>query len=226
MKKGHLSKLALLASFTILLIPTSSTVHGKTSTITIASHPTKETNKEKPFMKAYDKNGNLIKSYSRKEIKQLNQEVLASELYKQFESNDGKPYVHYYDKNGIMIDSNDKKLLQSQGEALGKVQAAGLSVYNYKTTSFSNHVWIGGKRKFSKPQNIVVDAKKEFSLMTIEILQDYERIGSVKIGNLSDKINVPVESFTSDSGEYQIKFTSEEAKKYAISLRGGQIYYK
>lgn len=226
MRKSHLSKLAPFVLFAILLIPTSSTVYGETSTITTASQPAKETNKEKAFMKAYDKNGKLIKSYSQKEIKQLNQEVLAPELYKHFQLENPEAYINYYDGNRNMISSSDKELLQSQREALGKVQAAGLSVYNYEATSFSTHVWIGGNRSFSKPQNVVVDAQKEFSSITIEIFRDHEPIGNIKIGNFSGGINVPVESFTNDSGEYQIKLTNEKAKKYAISLLGGQVYYK
>lgn len=153
--KKYLSKVALLALSTSLLIP-SSAAFGETSS-TATSGPTEKANysKEyrekldnmKPFIEAYDKDGNLIKSYSEEEINQLRKEIIAPGIYKEPKV-DGTPFSASYDANNNLISSTDKNLQNSHRAALEKVKAAGLTVFNYPAAQFSNNIWVGGEEIF------------------------------------------------------------------------------
>ncbi|PEB54442.1 hypothetical protein CON65_17370 [Bacillus pseudomycoides] len=236
MKKRYLSKVALFALSTSILIPTTGSPVFAETQPTTTSKPTEEViydkeyqeklNNMKPFIEAYDKKGNLIKSYSEEEIEQLQQEILAPDIYKQPETN-GEPFTATYDENRNMISSSDTNLLNAHKSALEKVKAAGLTVYNYEPTQFGSSIYIGGGsgKLFSKPQSVVIDAKKKFSSMAVRVIQDGSEVGSIKVGGFLGGINVPISKFTSRGGQYKIQFQNLDPNGYTIFLNGGQVYY-
>ncbi|MBC6972406.1 hypothetical protein H9I32_08270 [Bacillus sp. Xin] len=223
MKKVYWSKLTLFALFLFLLIPTSSVAYGKT--ISTASDSIEKKNNGKPYMELYSQTGDLIKSYSQEEMNELKQQIIAPDIYK-IPEGDGEPFGYSMDANGNMISSSNKELLNVHRAAIENVKEAGLSVYNYEKTEFKGHVWIGQGRDYHKPKNIVVEAKRKFSEMKIQILHEESEIGSVKIGNFVGVLNVPVAPLTEQSGNVKIKFINKNGKWKDVYLNGGQVYFE
>lgn len=223
MKKVYWSKLALFALFLFLLIPTSSVAYGKV--VCTASDSIEKINNGKQYVELYNQAGDLIKSYSQEEMNELNQQIIAPDIYK-IPEGDGEPYVYIFDANGHMVSSGDKELLSSHRAAIEKVKAAGLSVYNYEKTDFKGHVWVGQGRDYYKPKNIVVEAKRKFSEMKIQLLHDDLEIGSVTIGNFVGVLNVLVAPLTEQSDNVKIKFINKNGKWKDVYLNGGQVYFE
>lgn len=230
MSKRYLSKIALIGVSTSLLIPTSA-AYGDTSSSTVIK-PTKEVkyeqssemNNEKLLIEIYDKDDNLIKTYSEEEAKQFNQHVMVPNFLLPEVSGE-KSGVNYYDENNILTSSSNKNLLNSQKEAIKKLIAANLKVYNFPKTSFSDSIWVAGGRTFYQPQSVHVIAAKQVNGMAVRLYQDNTYTGQAVVnGSFTGGLNIPVGHFSNSGGSYSIKL--QNRSNYDISLSGGQVYYK
>jgi hypothetical protein len=76
---------------------------------------------EKAYLVMYDKNNQLIQSYSEEQLKELDTEI---DIYKDSEvSMSGKPYAETFDKNGLLLDppSNIEKEVKELSNAGGNI---------------------------------------------------------------------------------------------------------
>ncbi|HEK9103947.1 TPA: hypothetical protein SUB30_005499 [Bacillus pseudomycoides] len=231
MKKGYFSKVAAVALSTALLVPASA-AFGETVGVNAKEKVNQEQtqralyNDGKPFMEAYDKDDNLIKSFTQKEMQELNKQVLDPEIFKIPEIPKGEPVAHTYDENNFIISSTNKEVEKAQRAALEKVKELALTVYNYEPASFYNSVYIGGGKKFYKPQSITIDPKRKFELMTIKLYySDGTYCGKYSLGNFIGEHNVPLAWIAKHSDSYKIQFNNNNTDGTAIHLYGGQVYY-
>ncbi|PHA86678.1 hypothetical protein COE78_21140 [Bacillus pseudomycoides] len=168
------------------------------SSISTESININEVSSETPIFDVYDKDKNLIKTYTKGEIDKLNQSLVPNPL----------------------VDSNDSKLKE---ETL--VTPLAMNVYNLQPTSFSSYRWINGGMSFYRPQSVHVEASNTVRL-GVEVYRDDVKEGEVvPRGTFSGGLNIPISHLT-DGWHNYYKLLLRNHGGGTVKLSGGQVYYK
>lgn len=223
MKRNFFKALVLVSA--IVMIPTSA-AYGQTKAT--KNEEVQEINNGKPYVELYDKNGDLIKSYSDAEIEVLMEEAKEiNSLYSDPVLVDD-PYVNIYDKNNILVGSSVKGVVNSQAQKFSASLLATFDTYKYGATSFSNNISIAGGSYFYKPEDITINAEKYIEGMLIKLFPKGQPTpsGTLKIGNLNSDIHVPIASLRDVyETQHKIQFTNASETGKTIYLKGGTLYY-
>ncbi|GLY12665.1 hypothetical protein [Pseudobacillus badius] len=226
MKNRLWMKLSLVVFSAALLVPTS--IAKETAQASI-----QETKHGEPYIKAYDAKGNLLKSYSDKEIAILIEEAEESDrlLAVKSKNNEGSPAAYFYDENNLLIDSTDKDAVNVQKAAIAKLKASGCSVYRYDSASFRKHVTVAGGRYFKNPQSMTVSPQQQADTLVIQAYKQGASApaGSIQLGNFSGSVHVPLVEITQHTlgaGNYKIQLGHADSAGHVTSLKSGTLYYQ
>ncbi|ALC85135.1 hypothetical protein AM499_04370 [Bacillus sp. FJAT-22090] len=172
------------------------------------------------YMKLFDKNGQMIKSYSEEEIKN---QLIETNLYKSAEAENGKPFANFFDENGLIMNPSE----EIKAEVKELSQSNKFKLYVFHRFSFSSNILVGQNSiaTFSKPQSIIIEPIEKFESMSI-ILQNSagNRVGRIEIGNYLGGLSVPLDDFELDDS-YSIQLINNN-QEIPIYLHGGVIIYK
>ncbi|MGG0516213.1 hypothetical protein [Bacillus pseudomycoides] len=199
MKKKYLAKAGVFALAAGIILP-STAAYGEAlpSSISTESININEVSSETPIFDVYDKDKNLIKTYTKGEIDKLNQSLVPNPL----------------------VDSNDSKLKE---ETL--VTPLAMNVYNLQPTSFGSYRWINGGMSFYRPQSVHVEASNTVRL-GVEVYRDDVKEGEVvPRGSFSGGLNIPISHLT-DGWHNYYKLLLRNHGGGTVKLSGGQVYYK
>lgn len=226
MKRSFWVELSVILLSVVLLIPPfiqQETVKASSQGI----------NDGKPYIKEYDANGNLIKSYSDKEIEILMEKAKESKRLLETEpkNTDGGPFANFYDKNNLLIGSSDPNAVKEQQAVLAEIEAAGNLPHIYSAATFSNYVMVNVGGYFKNPQSITIHPKQKVTSLIIKTYKqgDSTPSGSTKLGNFSTGINVPLVGIAQNqlgTGHYNIQFNNENTADDTIYLNSGTLYYQ
>lgn len=218
-------KILLVPIFLLLFSLSAGSAYGKTVSIEDEVNDRDPYNGE-PYMEFYDENGNLIESYTGKEVEKFYQLPVDPEILEEPEVNSDDPYVHIYDENNFVVDSTDENVLKAQKAALEATNALAAQTYKYGAATFKYNIWIGGGTSFYKPQSVTIHPKKKIHSITVRVVhKGSTEAGRVKLGNFSSAINVPISKHTKYAGQYQIQFINSDVHNRTIYLNSEHVYY-
>ncbi|WP_410985555.1 hypothetical protein [Bacillus cereus] len=199
MKNNFLTKAGIFALAAGIILP-STAAYGEAlpSSTPTESININEVSSETPIFDVYDKDKNLIKTYTKGEIDKLNQSLFPNPL----------------------VGSNVNKLKE---ETL--VTPLAMNVYNMQPTSFSSYRWINNGRSFYRPQSVHVVASNTVKL-GVEVYRDDVHVGDVvPRGSFSGGLNIPISHLT-DGWHNYYKLLLKNHGGGTVKLSGGQVYYK
>ena len=207
-------KVSFVLLLAILFIPQQS-VYGNAE----------EINNGKPYIEVYDAEGNLVKSYSHGDISILKEKAEESRVLLAPEVTDDTPYVHIFNNQGHLIDSSVDGALEAQQRALANLQ---YNAYIYYGTSFTSHVWMAGGTFFPAPAHVTVLPSQNVEGIVIRLYEkgDSAPVGTVKAGNLTGGIQIPLSSLRLGTGSYKLQFCNANRDGSAIRLDAGTLYYQ
>lgn len=121
MNRKYLAKVGVFALTAGIILP-STIAPGETLSSSASTVNSNEVSNETPFIDVYDKNGNLIKNYTKEEVAKLSQSLVPNTL--------------------VCPHGNIKK------ETI--VTPLGLYLYNFNGTSFSGSRWFNNGVSFTR----------------------------------------------------------------------------
>ncbi|ARJ25820.1 hypothetical protein [Bacillus mycoides] len=201
MKKNFLAKASAFALVAGVLIP-STVAHGETlpSSVSTENININEVSNDVPIIDVYDKDRNLVKTYTKEEVEKLNQDIDPNSLV------------------GSFANSNFKEETN--------VTPLAMNVYNIKPTKFSGYTWINNGRDFYRPQSVHVIAATKTVGLGVEVYRDSIFQGEVRPrGSFIDGLDIPISHLTDGAHSYYSLLLRNNSGG-SINLSGGQVYYK
>ncbi|MED1599295.1 hypothetical protein P4U78_28355, partial [Bacillus pseudomycoides] len=151
-------------------------------------------------VEVYDKDMNLVKTYSKEELEKFNQEMSKTPL------------------RSSKFDGN----MQNKTE----VNPLAMNVHNFGEMSFSNYQWIDDGTSFYLPQSVQVEPQTKTTGLAVQIYHNSKLHKEYRVkGSFSSGLNIPISHLLTGSGNYY----ALKLKNYGggtIYLYGGQVYYK
>ena len=173
---------------------------------------------EKAHLVMYDKNNQLIQSYSKEKLKEL---VTETDIYKDSEATtSGEPYAEIFDENGLLLDpptsiEKDVKDLSNAGSH---------SLFVFRHSSFSNQLSIGQGKSFNQPKSLIIEPVGQVETLHVNLIDATgQKIGSMQLNDFTESVNIPLDSFTGlDS--YSIQLINKSQTE-PVELVGGVVIY-
>ncbi|KFN04724.1 hypothetical protein D0U04_23660 [Bacillus clarus] len=203
MKRKYLAKAGVFALAAGIILP-STVAHGEVlpSSISASTENVNNTeiNDEKLSIEVYDKDGKLVKTYSKEELEKFNQEMATTPLRS----------------------SNFEGNIQKDTE----INPLAMNVYNFGETDVTNFQWVRNKTSFYRPQSVQVEPKDRTVGLAIQLYANSVFHSEYKVkGAFSSGLNIPIAHLLGDyNNYYQLGL-----KNYGggtIHLESGQVYYK
>jgi len=199
--KKYLAKAGVFALAAGIILP-STIAHGESLPSTISASTANVNNAEidDVSVEVYDKDRNLIKTYSKEELAKFNQDIAKIPL------------------RSSKFDGNIQKETA--------VTPLGMNVYNFGYMSFSNYKWIKGGTSFYLPQSVQVEPQTRTTGLAVQLFQNSSLWEEYVVkGSFSSGLNIPISHLlNASSNYYQLRL-----KNYGggtIYLDSGQVYYK
>lgn len=201
MKRKFLVKAGILALAAGVILP-STVAHGEALPSSVSATTANVDNAEidDVSVEVYDKDRNLVKTYSKEELEKFNQDMAKTPL------------------RSSKFDGNIQKETD--------ITPLAMNVYNFDKMSFSNYKWIKGGTSFYLPQSVQVEPETRTTGLAVQLFQNSSFWAEYVVkGSFSSGLNIPISHLLTASGNYyQLRL-----KNYGggtIYLSSGQVYYK
>ena len=217
-KKYSIFLILIVIGLTIVIFMNYNNLKGEKTIDNSRNNSVEASTLKGSYMKLFDKNGQLMKSYSEEEIKN---QLIETKLYKSAEADNGKPLANFLDENGLIINPTEE--FKAEIKALSKSNK--YKLYVFHSFSFSSNIPVGKNNiYFRKPHSIIIEPKEKFESMSI-ILQNSagSKVGIIEIGNYIGGLNIPLDDFQLDDS-YTIQLINKK-QEIPIYLHGGLIIY-
>lgn len=173
---------------------------------------------EKAHLVMYDKNNQLIQSYSEEQLKEL---VTEMDIYKDTEASiSGRPYAEIFDENGLLLDPPTS--IEKEVKELSDAGSHDLFVFRH--SSFSNQLSIGQGKSFIQPRSLIVEPINQLETLIINLINgNGQIIGTIELSNFTESVKIPLDSYTTNDS-YSIQLVNKSQKEL-IDLVGGVVIY-
>ncbi|MED1622510.1 hypothetical protein [Bacillus pseudomycoides] len=201
MKRKYLAKAGVFALAAGIILP-STVAHGEALPSSVSASTANVDNAEidDVSVEVYDKDRNLVKTYSKEELEKFNQDMAKTPL------------------RSSKFDGN----MQNKTE----VNSLAMNVYNFGYMEFSNYQWIKDGTSFYLPQSVQVEPQTKTYGLAVQVFHNSSLWEEYVVkGSFSSGLNILISHLLNASGNYyQLRL-----KNYGggtIYLDSGQVYYK
>lgn len=173
---------------------------------------------QKASLVMYDKDNQIIQSYSEEEWKELGTEI---DIHKDSEvSTSGKPYAEIFDENGLLLDPPPN----IEKEVKGLSDAGSRNLFVFRHSSFSNQLSIGQGKSFDHPKSLIIEPVGQVETLHVNLIDSTGQItGSMQLNDFSESIKIPLDSFT-ELDSYSIQLINKSQTE-PVELVGGVVIY-
>jgi len=201
MKRKYLAKAGVFALAAGIILP-STVAHGEALPSSVSASTANVDNAEidDVSVEVYDKDGNLVKTYSKEELEKFNQDMAKTPL----------------------------RSSKFGGNVQNKTELTPLAmnVHNFGYMEFSNYQWIDDDTSFYLPQSVQVEPLTRTTGLAVQIYHNSTKHAEYRVkGSFSSGLNIPISHLLNGSGNYY----ELRLKNYGggtIYLDSGQVYYK
>lgn len=173
---------------------------------------------EQTYLVMYDKNKQLIQSYSKDRVKELVTEI---DIYKDSEATTGgEPYAEIFDENGLLLDPPPN--IEKEVKRLSDAGSHDLFVFRH--SSFSNQLSIGQGKSFDHPKSLIIEPVGQVETLHVNLIDATGQvIGSMQLNDFTESLKIPLDSFT-ELDSYSIQLINKSQTE-PVELVGGVVIY-
>lgn len=173
---------------------------------------------EQTYLVMYDKNKQLIQSYSKDKVKELVTEI---DIYKDSEATTGgEPYAEIFDENGLLLDPPPN----IEKEVKGLSDAGSHDLFVFRHSSFSNQLSIGQGKSFDHPKSLIIEPVGQVETLHVNLIDATGQvIGSMQLNDFTESLKIPLDSFT-ELDSYSIQLINKSQTE-PVELVGGVVIY-